>query len=330
MTDCLAMDFQCLLCGADGRPHIVQNEVKGDASGQLKAVRCLTCSHVQLSPPRYDFDLYQEDGQVNYVIGHYGTPIETLFDHSAIEAKRRVQRFGQHGASLARSDGEQLRLLDVGGGYGFFGSAMKRWHPDVGTLVLEPSASRAETGRRHFADRNDPDFPTPSFEVGLLDQDYVRQHVGAFDVVTLWHVLEHVEDPLQLMERAGALLRAEGGSLWIEVPNVEDELATLSPAYRQRSYMREHISYFSAAVLERMARQVFPGASVEVSGYQRYGIFNYFHWIHFNAPQGASPDLWDRDRWWLETAWRTAREAARTSDALLLIVRLGDQAEKRA
>ena len=63
-----------------------------------------------------------------------------------------------------------------------------------------------------------------------------------------------------------------------------------------------------------------------MAGYQRYGIFNYFHWIQFNAPQGAKPDLFERDRWWLETTWRTAREAARTSDALLLIVRFGDRA----
>jgi hypothetical protein len=89
--------------------------------------------------------------------------------------------------------------------------------------------------------------------------------------------------------------------------------------------MHEHISYFSADALERMARRVFPGAAVEVTGYQRYGIFNYFHWIHHNAPQGARPDMFERDRWWLETTWRTAREAARTSDALLLVVRTGPE-----
>lgn len=324
----LSTGFRCLLCGHEKAPKLIQNEVKGDVSGQLKAVQCLRCSHVQLSPTRYDLQLYEADGQVSHVIDRYGTPIETIFDHSAIEADRRVRRFGQHGETLQRSAGGPLRLLDVGGGYGFFGSAMKRRHPAVASRVLEPSANRAESGQRHFAERADPQFPVPDFEIGLLDGDYVAQHRGRYDVVTMWHVLEHVDDPLPLMERAGALLRPEGGSLWIEVPNVEDELATLSPAYRQRSYMHEHLSYFSAATLERMAHQLFPDARIEVHGYQRYGIFNYFHWIHFNAPQGANPDMWERDRWWLETAWRTAREAARTSDALLLIVRLGQKEER--
>ncbi|GAO38100.1 hypothetical protein SCH01S_03_00750 [Sphingomonas changbaiensis NBRC 104936] len=319
-------EFRCLLCASEDMPAAVQVAIKGDASGQLRAVQCLSCSHVQLSPPSYDLGLYREDGQVNFVVDHYGTPIETLFDHSAIEARRRAARFAAHGETLRRADGRPARLLDIGGGYGFFGSAMTASRPDVETSVLEPSELRVETGRRHLGERADPDFPVPAYEVGLLDDAYVARHRASCDAVTLWHVLEHVEDPLGLMRRAGELVRPDGGSLWIEVPNADDELLDLSPAYRQRSYMREHISYFSAAVLERMARRLFPDAVVEVAGYQRYGIFNYFHWIHFNAPQGAKPDLFERDRWWLETSWRTTREAARTSDALLLIVRFGDRA----
>lgn len=314
--------FRCVLCCSKGNARPVQDKIKGDPNGNMQAVQCLTCSHVQISPPGCDLEFYNDDGQVNFVIGHYGTPIETMFDHAAIEARRRVQRFAHYGEPLLRAGRSPVRLLDVGGGYGFFGSAMTRHHPSVETLVLEPSASRVETGRRHFAQRADPAFPTPSFEVGVIDDDYVQRHGASYDVVTLWHVLEHVQDPLALIRDAGVLLRG-GGSLWIEVPNLEDELAELSPAYRERCFMREHISYFSAAVLERVARQIFPEASVEVAGYQRYGLFNYFHWIHFNAPQGAQPDIWERDRWWLETTWRTTREALRKSDALLLIVRLG-------
>jgi len=315
--------FRCLLCATAEAPHLVQAEVTGDPAGALRAVQCLVCSHVQLSPPAYSLDLYDEDGQVAFVVGHYGTPIEKLFEHSAIEARRRVARFAEHGEALRRADGHRTRLLDVGGGYGFFGAAMTAARPDVETRVLEPSAKRAAMGRSHFEERGDHAFPPPDFEVGLLDDRFVAEQRGAFDTVTLWHVLEHVEDPASLLQRAGALLNPSGGSLWVEVPNLDDELSTLSSAYRRRNFMREHVSYFSPAVLERLARRAFPTAAIEVVGYQRYGIFNYMHWIHANAPQGANPDMFERDRWWLETSWRTAREAARTSDALLLIVRLG-------
>src|SRR3546814_726853 len=136
-------DFRCLLCASEDPPQRVQDGIKGDTSGQLPAVQCLACSHVQLSPPSYDLELYREDGQVNFVISHYGTPIETLFEHSAIEARRRVARFAEHGEPLVRGDGRRARLLDVGGGYGFFGSAMTFLRPDVETRVLE------QIGRAH-------------------------------------------------------------------------------------------------------------------------------------------------------------------------------------
>jgi 2-polyprenyl-3-methyl-5-hydroxy-6-metoxy-1,4-benzoquinol methylase len=320
MSGSLAASFRCILCASEDGPRIVQRAIKGDDSGEMKAVECTGCGHVQLLPTAYDLRLYQEDGQTGFVLGRYGTPMETLFDHSVIEARRRVARFAGHGEPLRRADGRPLRLLDVGGGYGFFGSVMAAAHPNAEISILEPSEERARIGCSHLSERRDPAFPSPAFEIGLLDDDYVRRRRASVDIVTLWHVLEHVDDPIDLMQRAAMLLRP-GGSLWIEVPNLDDELMRLSPAYRERSFMREHLSYFSAAALERIAHRLFPGAAVEVSGYQRYGIFNYFHWIHFNAPQGAAPDLWERDRWWLETSWRTAREAARTSDALLLVVR---------
>lgn len=85
--------------------------------------------------------------------------------------------------------------------------------------------------------------------------------------------------------------------------------------------MIEHISYFSRHTLETVAMMASPEARVEISGYQRYGILNYFHWISFNSPQGANPDLFDgQDRWWLESSWRAARVAAMTSDALFMTI----------
>jgi hypothetical protein len=87
--------------------------------------------------------------------------------------------------------------------------------------------------------------------------------------------------------------------------------------------MVEHISYFSSHLLKVVAGRAAPGAKVSVFGYQRYGIFNYIHWIRHNAPQGADPDLFEgTDRMWIEGTWRRAREATLTSDALFMTVRI--------
>ena len=63
-------------------------------------------------------------------------------------------------------------------------------HPDVETLVLEPSGGRVETGRDCLARRADPDFPVPNAQIGLLDEAFV---VGDGDVCAV-EFLQHVEE----------------------------------------------------------------------------------------------------------------------------------------
>lgn len=319
MTTSQLRPFECVLCKSSGNALRIASAVKGDPSGTLSAVRCPTCGHVQLYPPEYDLSFYEQDGQVANVVSGYGTAMEKLFEHSWIEARRRVDRFAKHGIDvLAR--GADLRLLDVGGGYGLFAAEMLRRVPGAQVTVLEPSTTRIEIGRAQIAANGDPSI-MPFFEPVLLDERYVEAHAGTFDLVTMWHVLEHLPDPIGLLRLAMRLLRPGTGKLCVEVPNFADDLMDLSPAYRARHFMAEHVSYFSPTALEATARWADPDAIVAVHGYQRYGIYNYFHWAHFNSPQGANPDMFPgADRWWLETAWRAAKESTRTSDALFMTI----------
>lgn len=313
-------NFKCVLCTDDSKPSLIQENVKGDQNGVLKVVRCSTCGHSQLNPPSYSIDHYKEDGQVNFVVHDYGTPIEKIVEHSWIEAARRVKRFSERGISLEpRSPNKPLRVLDIGGGYGFFASELKRQFPDMQVQVMEPSTKRAELGRDYLTTRGET-HPVPEFVVEPLGDEFVARHRGSYDIVTMWHVLEHVTNPVEFLKLASELTSPEG-VVCVEVPNVQDELMQLSPAFRDRNYMIEHISYFSRHTLETVARKAVPESEVSIGGYQRYGIFNYFHWIHFNKPQGANPDLFEgKDRWWLEASWRATREETLTSDALFMSI----------
>jgi 2-polyprenyl-3-methyl-5-hydroxy-6-metoxy-1,4-benzoquinol methylase len=318
-SDKVDLFFDCVLCHSESPPLHVTDSISGDRAQRLRAVQCLACGHVQLSPPEYDLGFYEEDGQVSAVVSSYGTPMEKVFEHSWIEARRRVKRFADRGIDLS-AFGTVPRVLDVGGGYGFFAAEFKRQLPCADVTVLEPSAMRIELGREQL--RRDADLAImPDFRVGLLDQAFVEANRHAFDLVTMWHVLEHVPDPVGLMKLAMAVLRPKAGRFCIEVPNLNAELMALSPAFRKRHFMMEHISYFNEVTLEATARRAVPEAEVKVFGYQRYGIFNAAHWIEFNKPQGANPDLFPGcDRWWLEATWRRAKEETRTSDALFMIV----------
>lgn len=311
--------FSCLLCKGTRSYATITAKVKGDASNALKVVKCESCGHVQLNPPAYSAALYNEDGQVNNAIHTFGTPFDKIVEHSWIEARRRIARFSERGITLnSRSTKKPFCVLDVGGGYGFFASEAMSVNPDWQVIVLEPSRLRIEKGLAYL--QNQRSSSIPEFQNRLLDREYVEENAASFDMVTLWHVLEHVADPVELLRNACALLR-DGGMLCVEVPNLDDDLNKLSPSYCERSFMIEHISYFTPSTLELTAIQAIREAEIIVYGYQRYGIFNYCNWIYTNAPQGANPDMFDgRDRMWIESTWRHSRESARTSDALFMTV----------
>jgi 2-polyprenyl-3-methyl-5-hydroxy-6-metoxy-1,4-benzoquinol methylase len=79
-----------------------------------------------------------------------------------------------------------------------------------------------------------------------------------FDVVTLWHVLEHVTDPTRCLQTVYRLLKPSG-LLVIAVPNVQDYLMRI--AYRivkgrplrlfSRGDREIHLYHFSAETLQR-------------------------------------------------------------------------------
>jgi 2-polyprenyl-3-methyl-5-hydroxy-6-metoxy-1,4-benzoquinol methylase len=316
------MNFYCVICADSNEPVLIHEKVNGDSNGLLSVVRCSSCGHCQLNPPQYDIEHYQEDGQINFVVHGYGTPIEKIVEHSWIEADRRIKRFSEANISLDKRDQNQpLRLIDIGGGYGFFGSELKRQFPAIDVQVMEPSSKRAKLGHDYLLERG-MEHPLPEFIVEPLCQEFVEKNRGLYDIVTLWHVLEHVSDPVLFLKLAFELANPVTGVVCVEVPNVDDELMSLSSAFRDRNYMIEHISYFSKESLQTVAKKSTLNTSIDICGYQRYGIFNYFHWINFNKPQGANPDLFaGKDRWWLENIWRTHREQSLTSDALFMTIR---------
>jgi 2-polyprenyl-3-methyl-5-hydroxy-6-metoxy-1,4-benzoquinol methylase len=72
---------------------------------------------------------------------------------------------------------------------------------------------------------------------------------GAFDVVTMYHALEHVEDPLAILSRLRGWMAGQG-VLLIEVPNVE--AVCLAPGHR---FHFAHFYNFNRDTLEALGRK---------------------------------------------------------------------------
>ena len=154
---------------------------------QFELVRCARCGTAVtvgvLPTGLYETGAYQTGTpRLHRLAG----PVLRLFDGQRLALAR----------SLAAPP---ARLLDVGAGRGRFVAAAR----DAGYEVegIEPSAHAVAGSIRRT-----------SVEEAELDP-------GSLDVATVWHVLEHLEDPGRALDRIRSWLRPSGGLL-VGVPNL--------------------------------------------------------------------------------------------------------------
>jgi 2-polyprenyl-3-methyl-5-hydroxy-6-metoxy-1,4-benzoquinol methylase len=128
------------------------------------------------------------------------------------------------------------RVLDCGAGGGEFSYLMtSRGYRLTG---IEPNDGYREFARREYG---------VDLRPGTLDD--VSFDAGEFDLVTIFHVLEHVRDPGQALTRLAGWLKP-GGHLYIEVPNALTEVSSPSNLYH-----RAHLYYFAPQPLVALAQR---------------------------------------------------------------------------
>lgn len=134
--------------------------------------------------------------------------------------------------SYFSTEGSIPRLLDVGCGIGVFMNHMRQH----GWLVegIEPSEDAREKAEKDF---NISVYPPHLFFDSSL---------GSFDVITMWHVLEHVHLLNEYIERLKELLRPNG-LLFIAVPNYTSYDATVYKNYWAAYDVPRHLYHFSPA-----------------------------------------------------------------------------------
>jgi SAM-dependent methyltransferase len=116
-------------------------------------------------------------------------------------ARPLLERFDRQRLALTRSlVPPPARLLDAGAGRGRFVAAARLAGYDASGI--EPAARGPAT---------------PHVEPATIGDAAIEP--GSLDVVTLWHVLEHLEDPGAALDRIAIWLRP-GGGLVVGVPNL--------------------------------------------------------------------------------------------------------------
>jgi SAM-dependent methyltransferase len=135
---------------------------------------------------------------------------------------------------------EGARLLDAGAGRGRFVAAARAAGFDA--RGIEPS----ERGARAAAELGAP--------VEQVSIESATVAPGSVDVVTLWHVLEHLSAPGPALERIAAWL-APGGALLVGVPNLDSWQARLGGERWYHLDVPRHRVHFTAAGLDALLRR---------------------------------------------------------------------------
>ncbi len=123
------------------------------------------------------------------------------------------------------------RLIDVGAGRGRFVLAASA--AGYQSLGIEPSARGADAAAAAGA------------PVSRASIESAQLAPGSFDVATLWHVLEHLDDPGAALSAIGTWLRP-GGALVAGVPNLDSLQARIGGARWYHLDVPRHRVHFTA------------------------------------------------------------------------------------
>ena len=236
--------MSCALCRGNDFKRISEKDSK--SKGELIVCFCNSCSMVSQNPIPTEHQVEQ------YYATEYRQDYKQVFEpklkHIYRAGNLALDRFG----FLTKNNVASGKLLDVGAGGGEFTYVSSQ-------LGFDSTGIEPNIGYSNYAkDQYQANVKTGQ----LADVD------GKFDVITMFHVMEHIPDPIKTFKKLYDLLN-EDGFLFIEVPNIES--FSQSPG---NTFFKAHIHYFSAATLIACASQYFVSADLDNSGNNIRILFN--------------------------------------------------------
>ena len=107
-----------------------------------------------------------------------------------------------------------------------------------------------------------------------------------FDVISLFHVFEHLSSPLKYLKDIKDKL-VEGGKIIIEVPHANDALLSLYDIdeFKKFTFWSEHLILHTRSSLEIYLKSA-GYKNIVISGYQRYPLANHIYWLNKKKPGG--------------------------------------------
>lgn len=155
---------------------------------------------------------------------------------------------------------------------------------------------------------------------GIPCESSVPSNLSGVDVAFMFHVLEHLPEPLEVLRSLRSLLESKNGVLVVEVPHARDFLITglKSQAFIDFTLWSQHLVLHTRDSLASLLR--FAGfGEVSVYGVQRYSLANHLHWLSAGEPGGHRGPLSQVVTKDLESAYEQALARQDATDTLIAV-----------
>lgn len=282
--------MNCYLCGSASF-SVRKGRVRDAPS--LQILECSNCGLVSLSSLDHIQPGFYENSGMH---GAAHTPIETWLKETEWDDQRRFE--------MLKAELPNKKLLDFGCGAGGFVRKAQQLADTVAGIELEVRVREYWAGRISV-------YPT------------IESAGHGYDLITAFHVVEHLPDPRALLSNLATKL-ARRGRIVVEVPNSEDVLLTLydSDAFQAFTYWSQHLFLFNSETLRRLAEQA--GLRiVAIQQCQRYSLSNHFYWLSKGLPGGHTKWAF-LDNADLRTAYANALASIGKCDTLIAYLELAD------
>jgi SAM-dependent methyltransferase len=213
------------VCGSDSAAPFLQAPDRFNGrKDPYRLVRCEACGLVRLSDPPSPTEMPFHYGQ------EYHKSIQ-------VAGETGIDRRWEHHRRTISNLKEQGTILDIGCGTGAFLRSLKggAWRL-YGVEISEDEAQKARTSTGAEVFVGDP-----------LDAPFGPE---TFDVITCFHLLEHVYQPLALLKRIRTWLKP-GAILYVILPNIDAWEARIFRSYWYGLELPRHLFHFSPLSLER-------------------------------------------------------------------------------
>lgn len=229
--------MECPLCGSSRLRHKFSCKDQFATGEEFEICSCDDCSFVftQNIPDEKEIGRYYESPTY---ISHSDT--NKGFINRCYHLVREIML--RRKASLVNSlvDNSKTRLLDYGAGTGYFARAMQRLKWEVS--AIEKSEQARQYSKEQFGFEMQPVEALDSYEE------------GCFDVVTMWHVMEHIQNINEFWDELYRILDDNGIAV-IALPNSASYDAQAYGEHWAAYDVPRHLWHFTPSTVMKFGRK---------------------------------------------------------------------------